>query len=828
MTAAALLANIVAAGSLAQNAERPNDVIRVNADVAGQGKAISPDLIGIFFEDLNYAADGGLYAELVQNRSFEYTAADNKQFHALFSWELEVSNDVKATVNIDDTEPLNASNKHYAVINVDTSAAAKAIRLINTGFGGIAVAGGDKYDLSLFSRRVAGDLEVATARLESKSGEVVAEAAIPAAGDKWMQQKATLEAKKDAADARLVIEFKGAGRLALDVVSLFPQKTFRNRSNGLRADLGQTIADLKPKFMRFPGGCLVHGRSLDSIYNWKETVGPIEQRKAKPNMWGYHQTVGLGYFEYFQFCEDIGAAPIPVVAAGVTCQFQPTKHIPMADMPAYIQDLLDLVEWANGPVTSTWGAKRAAAGHPEPFNLKYLAIGNEDAITPEFRERFTMMHSAIKAKHPEIVIIGTSGPFSDGPDFDRGWEVADQIGLDMIDEHYYKPPGWFLSNADYYDKHKRGKTTVYLGEYAAHDVGRRATLRSALAEAAYLTNVERNADVVRFASYAPLLGKIGNTQWDPNLIYFSNQKVAPTINYEVQKLFGTNSGDRYLATTVEQEQQPIRFGSTFFIGTWDTQAEFDDVRVSRGDQRLFTEDFSTAANDWVARDGRWSVAGGTYRQAAGGQPALSHITKPVAKGDYTYSLRARKTGGAEGFLIGFNVVDDDNFYWWNLGGWGNSRHVVEKCTDGSKQELGQQIQGRIEANRWYDIRIEVKDQKIRCFLDGKLMHEYDNTGFKPRQPISASTLVDSKTGDVIVKLVNVGSAVQPVVLRFGDNVKLSPEATKTVLTGDPMAVNTIDVAPRVKPVISPMRINATTKLEAPAHSLTIIRVKAVP
>jgi len=307
--------------------------------------------------------------------------------------------------------------------------------------------------------------------------------------------------------------------------------------------------------MRFPGGCLVHGNGLGNMYRWKDTIGPIEQRRAQSNLWGYHQTVGLGYFEYFQFCEDIGAAPVPVVPAGVCCQNSGhgigQAGLPLEEMDAYIQDVLDLIEWANGPVTSEWGARRAAAGHPAPFGLKYLGIGNEDQITPVFRERFQLIHDAVKAKHPEIVLIGTAGPFPDGEDFEKGWQIIRELKVAMVDEHYYRPPQWFWENLKRYDTYDRAGAQVYVGEYAAHDDRRRNTLRSALAEAAFLTSLERNGDIVHLASYAPLLARRGHTQWTPDMIYFNGTQVFPSLNHAVQKLFGANAGDSYLATTTE-------------------------------------------------------------------------------------------------------------------------------------------------------------------------------------------------------------------------------------------------------------------------------------
>lgn len=541
----------------------------LTVDLVSPGKKISPDIFGIFFEDLNYAADGGLYAELVQNRSFSYQATEQPTWNNLTSWELVTRGGGKGSVKVDASFPLHANNPHYAGLSAEVPG--EGVGLVNAGFDGIPVRAGEAYDLSFFVRQnhfarrwqdigKQGPLPL-VARLETKDGALLAEAAFTVTERDWRKFTAVLTPTQTDATARLVLLLKAQGGVALDEISLFPQKTFRGRANGLRADLAQAIADLKPRFMRFPGGCLVHGNGLGNLYRWQDTVGPVEQRRHQSNLWGYHQTVGLGYFEYFQFCEDIGALPLPVVAAGVCCQNSGQgigqAGLPLAEMDAYIQDIFDLIEWANGPVTSKWGAVRAAAGHPEPFHLKYLGVGNEDQITPIFRERFQLIHDALQAKHPEITLIGTSGPFPDGEDFDAGWKIARELRVAMVDEHYYRPPQWFWDNLARYDTYDRTGPKVYVGEYAAHDDKRRSTLRSALAEAAFLTSLERNGDVVTFSSYAPLLARRGHTQWTPDLIYFNATEVFPTLNYTVQKLFGENRGDTYLPTTLVSESKML-------------------------------------------------------------------------------------------------------------------------------------------------------------------------------------------------------------------------------------------------------------------------------
>ncbi len=515
-------------------------------------KAISDLLIGVFFEDINYAADGGLYAELIQNRDFEYRPADRKyrdnNWNSKHSW---TTSGQQLVFSIDSTTPLHANNPHYAVLDATQTGGA----LINSGYDGIPLKKGDEYELSLFAKNSDGKSRSLLVKLVGQDGSTLAQATVRTKASKWKKYSTKLVASNDAKDARLELQPQTAGRIMLDMISLFPEKTFKNRKNGLRPDLAATVAAIRPRFVRFPGGCVAHGDGLENIYRWKNTVGALEARKPQPNIWRYHQSAGLGYFEYFQYCEDIGAQPLPVLAAGVPCQNSgigpkgggQQGGIPMSEMDEYVQDILDLVEWANGPATSKWGKLRAEAGHPAPFNLKYIGIGNEDLITDLFEERFNMIYKALQQKHPEITVIGTVGPFHHGTDYEQGWALASKMNVPMVDEHYYESPGWFINNQHYYDNYDRSKPRVYLGEYASWG----NTLFNALAEALYLTNVERNADVVHMTSYAPLLAKEKHTQWNPDLIYFNNTEVKPTVNYEVQKLFGNNAGNEYLPSNMQ-------------------------------------------------------------------------------------------------------------------------------------------------------------------------------------------------------------------------------------------------------------------------------------
>ena len=531
---------------------------------AGRTKKISDKLIGIFFEDINYAADGGLYAELVQNRDFEYSQADvkggNKAWKADFAWTLEGDG---GTWEIRTSEPIHENNPNYAVVDVKQPG---QVALLNGGFDGIPVKAGEKYDFSVFARSTSNKRGKIIVRLLDEDGKVIGEARTGKISKTWNKLTAVVEATGSAVNGRIEVIPDMEGEVNLDMVSLFPQKTFKNRKNGMRADLAQAIADIRPRFVRFPGGCVAHGNGLDNIYHWENTIGPLESRKPLRNLWGYHQTMGLGYYEYFQFCEDIGAEPLPVVAAGVCCQNSSIggagqMGIPMEEMPEYIESLLNLIEWANGdPSESPWAKMRAEAGHPKPFNLKYLGVGNEDLITPVFEERFTMIFKAIKEKYPEIQVVGTSGPFSEGPDYVEGWKVASKLGVPLVDEHYYQPAGWFLNNHDYYDRYDRSKPKVYLGEYATHIPGKGNNIETALLEAYHLIGCERNGDIVSMTSYAPLLAKDRRTRWRPDLIYFNNTEVKPGTSYYTQLLFGQNSGNEYIPSvlTLSDNRDDVR------------------------------------------------------------------------------------------------------------------------------------------------------------------------------------------------------------------------------------------------------------------------------
>lgn len=512
---------------------------------------IQPTMWGLFFEDINFAADGGIYAELVKNRSFEF-------YKPLMGWE-KTGEEYVGQFQIINSQ--NENNPRHLRLE---SLQGKELGLINEGFRGMGVTAGEKYDFSVFARQGTG---ISTLKVEliDSTGVVLGQTEVGGFSGDWKKYEAKLTSSATQSKAKLRVTLSGKGVLEIDMVSLFPENTWKNRKNGLRADLVQKLADMKPGFIRFPGGCIVEGHELETRYQWKKTVGNVENRQLNINRWNtefpyrnapdYFQSYGLGFFEYFLLAEDIGAEPLPILNCGMACQFNSCELVSLDALDPYIQDVLDLIEFANGSTTTQWGKLRADMGHPEPFNLKMVGVGNEQWGT-QYVDRLKIFMKVLNEKHPEIIFVGGSGPFSDGKDFDYLWKEMRELNVKMVDEHYYRSPEWFLQNTARYDSYDRKGPKVFAGEYAAHDKeGKdsesRNTWKSALAEAALMTGLERNADVVHMASYAPLFGNVDAWQWRPDLIWFDNLNTVATPNYYVQKLFSTNAGTELVSALVD-------------------------------------------------------------------------------------------------------------------------------------------------------------------------------------------------------------------------------------------------------------------------------------
>ena len=568
------------------------------------GKAISDELLGIFFEDISSAADGGLYAELIQNGSFEFNPTERDGWGPGTAWRITRPGHSLGWIEAGTDQPLNSNNPtfmrlhtervgHYYDFNGWTG-----FGIQNDGFDGINLKVGAKYNFSIYLRNVKGDSKKVRIALSEpqpgwgKAPKLIADAELVVSSNGWQKYEVQLTAQESASKANLQILSLSTGILDVDMVSLMPQDTYKG--HGMRKDLAEALAALHPKFMRFPGGCVVHGGGdgFWDTYRWKTTVGPKEQRKGIKNTWGYHQSMGLGYFEYFQFCEDLGMEPLPILPCGVSCQGtnggwgmkdQAQDWVPMEEMDEWVSEALDLIEWANGDVNTRWGRLRAEAGHPKPFNLKYLGLGNEERISPEFIERFKYIYEKVRAAHPEIVIVGTAGPGSHpgNRDFEAGWKLADEIGLPILDEHYYEPRDYFLNKRQYDDYPRDRKTKVYLGEYAAKD----KKLIDALAEGLYLLHVERNGDVVCMTSYAPLFARKNATNWNPDLIYFDNERPYLTCSYYVQQMFGQSAGQYYYGDCVTIDDATNLQGQSVVLNT-KTRQLFVKLCNASGDSKM--------------------------------------------------------------------------------------------------------------------------------------------------------------------------------------------------------------------------------------------------
>ena len=577
MTRRILLATLFAAATFGLHAQK-------TMKAPAGGKTISDELIGIFFEDISMAADGGLYAELVQNGSFEYNPTERDGWGPGTAWRLVRPGHSLGHLEVRMDNPVHANNSTYMRLHTERVKEYydyngwKGFGLQNDGFDGILVKAGQHYDFSAFFRNVDADVKQVRVVLQEQGGfrqppVLLADTIFDVKAQTWQPYTAVLTPTKDSGRANLQILVLTPGALDVDVVSLMPEDTYKG--HGLRKDLAEALAELHPRFMRFPGGCVVHGGGdgFWNTYRWKTTIGPKHQRRPLKNTWGYHQSMGLGYYEYFQFCEDLGMEPLPILPCGVSCQGtnggwgmrgQAQDVVPMSEMNEWVQDALDLIDWANGdPATSKWARMRAEAGHPEPFHLKYLGLGNEERISPEFCERFTYIYNKVREAHPEIVIVGTAGPGSHpgNGDYQNGWKLAEELEIPLLDEHYYEPREYFLNSRQYDNYPRDRKTKVYLGEYAAKD----KKLIDALAEGLYLLHVERTGDVVAMTSYAPLFARKGTNNWNPNLIYFDNQRPFLTCSYYVQQMFGQSSGQYYYGDCVTIDDATNLQGSSVVL-----------------------------------------------------------------------------------------------------------------------------------------------------------------------------------------------------------------------------------------------------------------------
>jgi alpha-L-arabinofuranosidase len=754
------------------------------------GHKIAPTLWGIFFEDINLSADGGIYPELVRNRSFEDSEKQPEHWKVL-------QNDSQSEISIDSGRPLNPLNRRSLKLSVKGP-----LSLGNEGYWGMNLVKGEGYQVKLAARAADGFKGPLRVRLETRSGQPIAEGEITGLTDRWGQFSLDLTAAESDPKARLVLQVANKGTVWLDMVSVMPKKTWKD--HGLRPDLCEMLAALKPAFVRFPGGCWVEGDDMAHMYNWKKTIGDVAHRQPLWNIWQYWATHGLGYHEYLQLSEDLGAEPMFCINVGMSHK----ENVPMDQMGQWVQDALDAIEYANGPLTSVWGSQRAQNGHPAPFNLKYLEIGNENG-GPAYHARWLLFYKAIKAKHPEMQLIANVW---------GGYPT--NLMPDIIDEHYYNNPEFFMAQANRYDSYKRDGPKVFVGEYAVTSGAGLGNLRGAIGEAAFMTGMERNSDVVVMAAYAPLFVNVNHKRWPINLINFDSARAFGLPSYYVQQMFSLHRGDVVVPLTVDAPMTDAgtRRGA-IGVGTWLTQAEFKDIKVTRDGQTLYSCDFADGTQGWkLLGNGDWKTEGGVLRQNSRAENVRA-VAGDRDWTDYTYSLKARKLGGAEGFLILFRTQRDHEKSWWNLGGWGNKRHAIEMGGI-----IGNEVDGEIETGRWYDIRVEVKGDAIQCYLDNKLIHDVKTPGLRA---LYASSSRDQKAGELIVKVVNVAPEPLETDIQLAGVKQVAGPVRALVLTSEsPTDENTLDQPTRVVPKPQTLNVSGPNFRHGfPGNSLTVLRLK---
>lgn len=841
---------------------------------------ISDLLFGIFFEDINFAADGGLYAEKVVNRSFEFTelAKDDQ----LYGW--SAVNGAALSVIKNAADKLNENNPNYLVIDNSGSVFAGAA---NTGFlDGMSVEKGEEYNISFYAKGLDSYQGKVYARILN-GGKVLGEGEIASLDGEWKKYELSLMASETAYEnVSLAIMIDG-GSAAFDMISMFPENTFKNRENGMRKDLGEMLEALEPKFLRFPGGCIIEGYDAETAYNWKDSIGtgsdgkPLEfdgvygdvaARKQGTNLWTNiaatddpypsFMTYGLGFFEYFQLAEDLGAVGVPVINCGLYCQMRGKGPVDMytPEFEQYLQDMLDLVEFCRGDAESEWGKVRASLGHEEPFELKYICIGNENEGEVYFEryQAFLETFNKAKSENPElydgIELIYSSGAFdaTHGENYLPSYEYAkDQIGsgnaadfAGATDQHYYNEPEWFLRNADYYDadNYSRdvdgmtdsiygGGLSVFLGEYAA----RSNTLRAALAEAAYMTGLERNGDIVRMAAYAPLFGNLTATHWSPDLIWFNNHQVTGSISYYVQKLFSNNTGTKLLdsklgGAAVEQKNLSGRVG----IGAWYTTAAFDNVLVTDNatGKTLYKDSFGINDFAWnwnKANAGEITVDRGRLINDATTMPYTNTGSVAYTGFDewenYTYTVEATKINGSEGFIIPFAVKDSDNCWFWNIGGWDNTVSCLQQIENGIKSGriIGTVKPFTAEEGKTYSLKVELSGTEVRCYIDGELYVDFD-TG-SAAEAEAYHVVSTDETGDVIVKIVNVTDSSKTLSVNVM-NADIASAADVEQLRGESLGDDNILGQPEDCKVEA-FKVNGMSSsfnYTVPAYSVTVIRL----
>lgn len=793
----------------------------INVDAAQRGPEISPVHYGIFYEDINHAADGGLYAELIRNRSFEDDSTAG-------SW--SCVGDARMALTQDGL----LNEVQHNALSVIIAAPGDGVR--NEGFWGINAVKGREYRLSFWAKSDKKYKGTLTARLQSADGQPLGESQIKVSFSKeWKKYTATIVATGDDPKAEFTLTADKAGNFQIDVVSLFPP-TFKGRDNGMRPDLAQMLADMHPRFMRFPGGCFVEGQdSPDNAFRWKRTIGPIEQREGHLNVnWGYRTSDGIGFHEYLQLAEDLGAKPLFVVNVGIWhggCT-------PYDQIGEWIDECLDAIEYANGDVTTKYGKMRAENGHPEPFNLEYIEIGNENYNytmednsdqSDHYPERYIQFYNAIKDKYPYVHCIGNVESWStDYPSWRNEYPV------EIVDEHYYRNPKWFADRFNKYDDYDRAKPKIYVGEYAVtSNFGDTGNLNAALGEAVYMMGMENNSDVVVMNSYAPIFVNENDARWRPDMIRFNSSESMGTPSYYIQQLFANNIGTQVVKTdwtydlvkphSVEPvEPRPAHVG----LATYATDASYRNPRLLVDGQPVDISDFAV----WESVYGDWTASDGQITQTSDSRPAMIVAPAPISADKYTYMVQAKKNSGLEGFMAMVGYKDANNYAWFNVGGWGNNQNNVEQSIDDCRVTLCKEQRFSVEADRWYDLQVDVDGDSIHCYIDGNLNLACKTLTGSAYDGVYASTTIDDANKVMYVKVVNVGDGVAQGIINLSncelDSAKADALQLIRLSGENGGAENTISTPRHVYPTLATVKAPTPTQIlfDVPAFSANIIKI----
>lgn len=824
---------------LSLNIEEGEDVITI--DLSQEEAEIPSSLYGIFFEEITHSGDGGLYAEMIRNRGFEdgnlpsgtmlkdghavakplYCYSNDSINHFKIAWhdslymegwEVKCEGRTATSLHqITDQKPLNRATPHSLFLNLDK--ARSDVWVINSGYWGIAVTEGEKYNFQFYLYTTDFcDCVVKAALIDSKDQIMTSRNIRIDKDNSWQHYEGTFTADASANDLRFALIFPDKGKVNIDFVSMFPDNTFRGHKNGLRKDVAGMLEALHPDFVRWPGGCIVEGLTMDNRIKWKETIGDIVERPGEYNLWGYRSTYGFGYHEFLQFCEDIGANGMFVCNAGMSCLFRNGDYwTDERQVDDLIQEALDAIEYAIGDTSTTYGRKRAENGHAQPFPLKYVEVGNEN-IGLRYARNYNRFYKAIKKEYPQIEVICALmfSPY-----------LQETEELEIIDPHYYETAGWFYKNADVYDKLPDNiPYKIYVGEYAA--IGS-PSLYSSLAEAAYLTGVERNADQVQMVSYAPLIEHAAHGK--DHLLVLKNDSVYGRTNYYVLKMFSENRPDVNLSTVLKPATPKTMFRTKGYIGlgTNNTEAEFKDLKVTVDGQKITTAGWEDFAEKWNAIRGSWKVDGEVLHQSQKGIDAFA-ILKDMEFEDCTIELKAKKISGSEGFRVVFGGTDLKNYFIADMGSHTNESVIFREMNDeGSISLFDYRNTTSILANQWYTVRIEIKGDHWRCFLNDELQYEYTYTLDKKHYVVSG---YDREREEVIVKLVNAEAENWEVRLQLDNAVSIASEGTKIVLSAvDRFDENSFEAPLKIVPVISGLSgISDSFSFSCQPNSLTILRI----